>query len=240
MLTASALLTACGGGGSSSDDSSSNDISKQKAGIYTGSSMIGTVTGYSVLLITQDADVVLVSDEAEMLFGTASESGAKMNLNTRYYMDGAGSDWGARVTADLTYNNATLSGPYSGFDETGNFSLIRQSDLYERSISLSDFAGTWTDTDGLPYSINNAGIIASVTDPATGCTATGDFELETVGYNEFEMDFTTTGCYDVAMNGEWEGYGFFSDENGTNSVINAGLLKNSGDYFTLVELTKQP
>lgn len=237
-LISALTLTGCGGSSSGGSDNSEPDINT--AGIYTGSYMIGTETGQSLLLITQDADVLLVSDDAEMALGSTSSSSSTINLNTRYYADGAESDWGSSVTANLTYNNNTLSGPYSGFGETGNFSLIRQSDLYERSISLSDFAGTWTDTDGLSYSINSTGIIASVTDPATGCTATGDFDLEAVGYNEFEMDFTTTDCHDVAMNGEWEGYGFFSDENGTNSVINVGLLKSSGDYFTLVELTKQP
>ena len=239
LLTASALLTACGGGGSSSDDSSSNDISQQKAGIYTGSSMISTETGSSILLITQDSDVLLVSDEAEILLGEASESGSSVKLTTRYYTDGAESDWGRRITADLTYNNATLAGPYTGFEETGNFSFIRDSALYERSISLTDFAGTWLDEDGLPYPINGNGILSAVNDPDSGCTITGDFDPEAAGYNEFEIDFLTTGCDDPDLNGEWDGYGFFSDENGMNSVINFALLNDNEDYFMLGELTKQ-
>ena len=237
VLAASAALTGCLGESDVDSDSSKN-VSISKAGIYEGTYLNGTDTGSTLLLVTSDAEVAMVSDDAELALGTVSESGSTLTLTTRYYADGAGSNWGTRLSASLNYNNSTLSGQYTILNETGNLSLTQNTTLYNRSTALADFAGTWKDDDNLSYTINSSGAISAVTDPSTGCTLTGRFELINPSYNEFEVELTTTGCKDTTINGEWEGYGFLSDENGTKSVINFGALNSSGEWFSLGELTK--
>jgi hypothetical protein len=223
------LVASCGGGGDSSN--ASTEIAA--AGIYEGTlTPTGGTADVVFFMITSDGKVALVDVTTnEGFIGTKTGN----TLNGTIY-----SSVSVPATGEITtVSGNNISGTYTSSIGGGTYSLVANTNLYNRTSSLSKLEGTWVDsvftsgTGTTTWVIQNDG--AFIVSSTLGCNATGAFSVINTTKNEYNLTLNITTC--IGFNGSYTGIAALSDTFNTDDSIS--LVFNSGSIAGLAEPVKQ-
>ena len=222
-LTCSVLL-ACGGGGGGSTTAPDENAN----GIWSGLTSISGFTSETIGLFHDGALVAINLDFDEFYKGTYSIDGDRISASIRGYelngpFGGTGTLSGTVVSGGTL--KATVEDSSGG---TSDVDLVYEAQIYERSIALSDLAGSWSGSvPGLSFSItidSSGGFTAVGSD---GCIASGDLSIPNSSRNMIAGDISVSGSA-CAVNGSYNGLGLLADNVSTNDVLIFGYANN--DY----------
>jgi hypothetical protein len=223
------LVASCGGGG----DSSNASIEIAAAGIYEGTvTPTGGTADVAFVLFTSDGKAAIVdATTIEGFIGTKTGN----TLNGTLY-----STVSVPATAEITtVSGNNISGTYTSSIGGGTYSLVANTNLYNRTSSLSKLEGTWVDsvftsgTGTTTWVIQNDGTF--IVSSTRGCNATGAFSVINTTKNEYSLTLNITTC--AGLNGSYTGVAALSDTFNTDDSIS--LVFNSGSIAGLAEPVKQ-
>ncbi len=222
LLTLVLSVTACGGGGDTTAEIA-------PAGIYAGTiTPTGETPDTAVALILSTGDTALVDiDTLEAFIGTKSGNSF---TGTLYASTSVAST--AQVTS-VSGNN--ISGTYSSSLGGGTFTLLADTDLYNRTSSLTKLEGTWVD---LVFTNNsNVGISTWViqadgsfevtTTSVPTCYGSGSFAITNDLKNEYSLSMNIANCQGLD-DGAYVGFAALSDTAGTDNTLS--LVFSNGSF----------
>tara|TARA_B110000967_G_scaffold187047_1_gene208660 strand:+ start:247 stop:996 length:750 start_codon:yes stop_codon:yes gene_type:complete len=207
-------LVACGGGGGGGGSAVSPVVQDESAnGIWTG---ISSVAGYgssdTVAFFLDDEFIALNEDFNEFYQGDYTIDGSAISApNTKgFALNGPYGGTGSLV--GVVSSQGTLKATVeTSVGTTSNVDLVYRADAYERSLSLSDLAGSWSGSvPGLSFTIviSSSGSFAAL--GSDGCSVAGDLTIPRSDRNIFEGDLTITGS-NCSVNGNYSGLGIMFD-----------------------------
>jgi len=215
---------------------SATGLNAENAGLFEGSYLNGdNETGTMTLFVTTDGRSYLLSDDTELVVGTAEKTATGIKTTGNIYQD-ASDNWGALFTSNLHYNMNTLSGPYTLPGVAGQFSLIHRADVLNRSVDMASLNGEWIDEDNEIATISN-GMFTHL--DKTDCDVSGVINQQD-GLNQFNFSMFTSGCADPDADGFFTGLIYLSDnESGQSNQLNIMTLDSSKEWFAIETLSRK-
>lgn len=228
-LIAISSLISCGGEGGY------NGIADPDAaaGIYFGTiTRTGLSADSAVAVITSDDRVIVINkDTYEKFIGTRSGN----SLTGSLYATTSVSS-----TAVITsVSDNIIGGAYTSTLGGGTFSLIGDTDLYNRGASLLTLEGVWVDQFFTGVVGESTWVIQAdgsfETSTTSDCNVTGNFSVIDASKNEYGVAMTITTC--SSLDGSYSGIAFVSDNSGTNNILS--LSFSNGIIAGISEPIKQ-
>lgn len=228
LIVISSLIS-CGGEGSYSGIADPDAA----AGIYFGTiTRTGVLAAPAVAVITSDDRVIVINKGTyEKFIGTRSGNSLSGTLYATTRVSS---------TAEITsVSDNIIGGAYTSALSDGTFSLIGDTDLYNRGASLLTLEGIWVDQFFTGVVGESTWVIYAdgsfETSTTSSCNVTGNFSVLDASKNEYDVTMTITTC--SGLDGSYTGIAFVSDNNGTNNVLS--LSFSNGTIAGISEPIKQ-
>jgi len=213
-------LASCGGGGGGGGGGGTAAVVNQNAnGYWSGSTSTPGYSSTPTHGLFNDGDFVAINGEINEFYkGSYTIDDDDISASAKgYYLNGP--LIGTGTLSGVVNSKGTLKATVTANGVVSDLDLVYQTALSERSISLSDVAGSWSGyIPGLSFtiSINSSGSFnASGSD---GCNVSGTLSIPHSGSNMITGDLSVSGTYCNAT-GDYSGLGILADNVGTNDIL---------------------
>ncbi len=208
ILAGLLFMTGCSGGGS--DEEEPDDLDEDASGVWTATvTPDGQAAVNATLIAIPDGRFALTSSEA-LFIGSGTTNGSAFSAtSTGFAPPGSTFANGAisaafNLTGTVT-TGASLTGSYSGANESGRVAATYNSSVTERQASLAIVAGSYLvpQQPGAPIvslAINNGALTLNV---STGCVGVGDIAVVNPTRNYYTWTMTFSNC--TVINGVYSG-----------------------------------
>jgi hypothetical protein len=226
-------LVACGGGGGGGGGGGSavSPVVQDESanGIWTG---ITSVAGYgnseTLAFFLDDEFIALNPDFDEFYQGDYTIDGGTISAENAKGFAWNGPYGGSGSLEGVVSSQGTLRATVeSSIGSTSDVDLVYRADLYERSLSLSDLAGSWSGSvPGLDFAIviSSSGSFAAL--GSDGCSVAGELTIPNSDRNMFKGDLIISGS-NCTVNGNYSGLGIMVDTVQEKDTLYIGYSNSS-------------
>ena len=221
---ACSMLLACGGSGGGNSASVPDEDAN---GIWSGLTSISGFTSETISLLNDGALIAINLDFDEFYKGTYSIDGDRISASIRgYELNGPFGGTGT-LSGIVTSKGALKATVESSSGGTSDVDLVYETQVYERSISLADLAGSWAGSiPGLTFAITidaSGRLVASGSD---GCIVSGDLRIPKADRNMIAGNISVSGSA-CTVSGNYDGLGLLTDNATTNDVLVFGYANDN-------------
>ena len=222
-------LVACGGGGGGGSSVSPGVPDESANGIWTG---ITSVAGYgssdTIAFFLDNEFIALNLDFNEFYQGTYTINGSAITATNAKGFDVNGPYAGSGSLDGVVSSGGTLRATVeTSIGTTSDLDLVYRADVYERSLSFSDLAGSWSGSVvGISFSlvISSSGSFSGL--GSDGCVVEGELAIPSSNRNLFKSDLTISGS-NCSVSGNYSGLGHLFDTFQNNDTLVIGYSNNS-------------
>jgi len=220
------MLFACGGGGGGGGGSTA--VPNEDAnGIWLGLTSTSGFTSETIGLFYNGSLIAINLDFGEFYKGTYTVNGDSISASIRgYELNGPFGGTGT-LTGTVTSQGTLRATVDASTGTTSDVDLIYEVSAYERTISTSDLAGSWSGSvPGLTFIITIDASGNFVALGSDGCVASGNLGIPESGRNMIVGDISVAGSA-CTVSGNYDGLGLLTDNLATNDVLVFGYANDS-------------
>ncbi len=170
-LLSATIFTGCGGGSGETAPATGNTVNADFQGIWS-SKTSSTSTSTIVLPDLRFWTVISEGSALRLITAQLAVTGTKVTGEGKSYLVGTNGSSASTITLSKNYATAITIDTVSGSQKTSRLETYQPK--YEISVSLADFAKSWSAIVGIGkfnWTVSTVGVIAGSS--TTGCTYTG-------------------------------------------------------------------
>lgn len=222
LLTGLVIAGCSSGGGDDEDEEGFTLEDADASGIWTGTDARDGGSTVPVTIIASGNGRFVSVSAGLFLLGNGSTNANSFSATGNGWPPAGetfsnGATTGSFSLTGQVFERSSVSGSYSGANESGTLSASYDSNRSDKGASLALIDGSYSSSGGTAVAITG-GVLTLNSPAGPNCTGNGSVEIDDPNRNVYRWSMTLTGC---DVNGTAIGVGYLSDvAPGSNNRVN--------------------